>query len=104
CSGDVNAGVVDEDVETAELPYRAVDQRAHGRFAGYIRLDEQALAAALIDFGDGRSDGVPFVILPPPRLLLDVGDDDASALGSEEEGDPASDAGAAAGDNGNTIP
>jgi hypothetical protein len=51
---DVDAGIVDEDVDPAELAPDALDHRGHRRFVGDIGHDGYRPDAAASEIGDGR--------------------------------------------------
>ena len=54
CGGfaDVDAGVVDEDIDPAEFAYRPLDHRGDGGFVGDVGNHRDRLGAALLKLGD----------------------------------------------------
>ena len=87
------AGVVEGDVEPAEMGDRAVDERFGVRFVGHVAVDRDRFAAFLFDFVD---ESVEFVA---PA----AGDDQLCAFAREEQRGGAADAGACAGDDGDFV-
>ena len=74
-AGDLDAGVVDEDVQTAELAGRVGDGRRPARVVGHVEVDEAvALAERLGDLG--------------AEVVLHVRDDDVRAGGGQRLGHP----------------
>ena len=84
------AGVVDEDVEAAEVTDRLVDHAQDLGFAGYVGLDRQRLGAERADFLRGR-----LGVRPGARVV----DDDPFGAGTRQvQRNGSADAGAAARD------
>ena len=70
------AGVVDEDVDRAELLDRACDRRVHLLAVGHVALDRSGAAAELLDLARGRlgvDDPLRFRDLGERPPLCDVG-------------------------------
>ncbi len=51
------AGVVDDDVDAAEMRRGLVERRLHRRFLAHVDRERQCLAAGLLDLGRGGVDG-----------------------------------------------
>ncbi len=75
-SGASDAGVVDENVQRAEAGHGLCDCALPVGFAGYIEVNEEAVAAALVDFGFHAAS----------FFVEDVSDCDLRALASEQAG------------------
>ncbi|MNT38409.1 hypothetical protein D3C72_1745990 [compost metagenome] len=87
---DLDAGVRDQDVDTAVGGRDLVDALVHGVFAGDVHRHAHCLAARLLDFaGNGVRAG-----------LVQVGDRDGRACAGEGQGDLFADAAGGAGHDG----
>ena len=100
---DVDAGVIDEDVQPAEVLDGALNQPPDLRFIGDIGLDEYRPSSEFFDLFSGRRGDILFVIFSPKRRLLLVGDGDAGAFTCKLKRDPPSDARTTAGHNADSI-
>ena len=86
---DQDAGVVDQDVETAERGERTLEHRQHRRLVGDVRAYGEGAAAAGMDLGDDRLD---------LGLRREIVHRHMGALGRKRERDRAADPARSAGD------
>ena len=84
------AGVVDEEVEAAELVDGRLDERGDGVLVGHVRRDDVGVGVVLV--GEGSGDVVE-------ALLAAGGEDDLCALAGEGVDGRATDTGARTGDD-----
>lgn len=101
-AGAEDPGVVDEDVEAAELGNGLLDECSHFSGLGDVGLDEDRFAAGLLDRLRG---GRCRVVLEASggRLLVDVADDQLGAFGGAGLGDAAAETGTRSGDNDDLV-
>ena len=102
-TGYVDAGVIHEDIQPAEVLDGALNQSFDLRFIGDIGLDEYRPSSEFFDLFSGRRGDILFVIFPPKRRLLLVSDGDTGALTGKFERDSPSDARTPAGHNADSI-
>ena len=102
-SGDLDAGVVDQDVQPPVLAEHPVEHLVHGLLVGNVCVDQDGLAACLGQFLHADLHPVLDRILGGDRALwlAHVVDGHAGALFAEADGDRLADAGTAPGDEGN---
>ena len=82
-----DAGVVDQDVDAAELPCRRGHQLQDLLIRRYIGLDKQAPGAQLLHLFHGRGSGVLLVIPAAFGSFLNVGDDDVRSFAGKLDAD-----------------
>lgn len=100
---DEKTGVVDDDIDAAEVIDRRIDEAPNTLLIGNICLDEVCLSTDTMKFLCSWRRRV--LLMEPPAfwLFLQVCDDHASTFAGQLQTDPPADAGTASGDDGDTT-
>ena len=93
-SRDVDTGVVDENIQAAELCHGGVQDVGSGLFSADVGLDKETFLSQFLDDRDGGRGGIGLEMLPAFGFFAHIGNDHFGPLTGEFEGDAPPDPGA----------